>query len=98
MLLIFRHDSSGGEEHGFVAYVENLHHERGRAAKDSNHAGRVPRNDDRPHGKVREVFVIHVGGTRCVTSSTDHIMKIRARRTLIVEFIRTCIFLFLFDV
>ena len=47
---------------------------------------------------VREVFVIHVGGTRYVTSSTDNIMKIRARITLTVEFIRTCIFVFLFYV
>ena len=47
---------------------------------------------------VREVFIIHVGGTRCVTSSTDNIMKIHARITLTVEFIRTCIFLFLFYV
>ena len=43
---------------------------------------------------VREVFMIHVGGTRCVTSSTDPMMKIRARITLTVECIRTCIFLF----
>ena len=28
---------------------------------------------------VREVFVVHVGGTRGVTSSTDNIMKIHAR-------------------
>ena len=35
---------------------------------------------------VREVFVVHVGGTRCVTSSTDNIMKIQARITLTVEF------------
>ena len=47
---------------------------------------------------VREVFIIHVGGTRCVTSSTDNIMKILARITLTVEFIRTCIFIFLFYV
>ena len=47
---------------------------------------------------VREVFVIHVGGTRCVTSSTDNVMKIHARITLTVECIRTCIFLVLFDV
>ena len=47
---------------------------------------------------VREVFVIHVGGTRCVTSSTDNIMKIRARITLIVEVIRGYIFIFLFYV
>ena len=49
-------------------------------------------------GAVREVVVVHVGGTRCVTSSTDHIMKRLARITLKVEVIRTCIFLFLFDV
>ena len=46
-------------------------------------------------GQVREVFVIHVGGTRCVTSSTDHSLKIQARITLTVEVIRTCICLFL---
>ena len=47
---------------------------------------------------VREVCIIHVGGTRCVPSSTDNNMKIYARITLTVEFIRTCIFLFLFYV
>ena len=47
---------------------------------------------------MKLVFVIHVGGTRCVTSSTDNIMKIHARITLTVECIRTCIFLFLFYV
>ena len=30
---------------------------------------------------VKSVFIVHVGGTRCVTSSTDHIMKIHARIT-----------------
>jgi hypothetical protein len=40
------------------------------------------------------VFIIHVGCTRCVTSSTDQIVKILARITLSVEFIRTCIFIF----
>jgi len=47
---------------------------------------------------VKLVFVIHVGGTRCITSSTDNIMKILARITLNVEFIRTCIFIFWFYV
>ena len=47
---------------------------------------------------VKSIFIIHVGGTRCVTSSTDNIMKIRARITLTVEFIRGCIFIFLFYV
>ena len=28
---------------------------------------------------VREVFIIHVGGTCCVTSSTDNNMKIHAQ-------------------
>jgi hypothetical protein len=36
---------------------------------------------------VKSVFIVHVGGTRCVTSRTDNIMKIRARITLTVEFI-----------
>ena len=44
---------------------------------------------------VKLVFVIHVGGTRCITSSTDNIMKILARITLTVEFIRGYIFIFL---
>jgi hypothetical protein len=48
--------------------------------------------------EVREVFVIHVGGTRCVPSSTDHTLKILARITWTVEVIRTCICLFLLDV
>ena len=47
---------------------------------------------------VREVFVIHVGGTRCVTFSTDNNMKIHGRITLTVEFIRGCILIFLFYV
>jgi alpha-tubulin suppressor-like RCC1 family protein len=47
---------------------------------------------------VREVFMIHVGGTRCVTSSTDNIMKIYFRITLNVEFIRGYIYKFLFYV
>jgi len=47
---------------------------------------------------VKLVFVIHVGGTRGVPSSTDNIMKRLARITLTVEFIRTFIFLFLFYV
>ena len=28
---------------------------------------------------VREVFIVHVGGTRCVPSSTDNILKMHAR-------------------
>ena len=47
---------------------------------------------------VKSIFVVHVGCTRCVTSNTDHYMKIQARITLRVEFIRTCILLFLFHV
>jgi hypothetical protein len=43
--------------------------------------------------KVREVLIVHVGGTRCVPSSTGNIMKRHARITLTVEFIRTRIFL-----
>jgi hypothetical protein len=27
---------------------------------------------------VKSVFLVHVGGTRCVTSNTDHIIKIQA--------------------
>ena len=49
-------------------------------------------------GPVREIFIIHVGGTRCATSSTDNTMNIQARITLNVECIRSCIFIFSFDV
>ena len=45
---------------------------------------------------VKSVFIIHVGGTRGVPSSTDNNLKILARITLTVAFIRTCICLFLF--
>ena len=48
--------------------------------------------------QVKSVIIVHVGGTRCVTSSIDHSMKIHVRITLTVEFIRTCIILFLFYV
>ena len=48
--------------------------------------------------QVKSVFIVHVGGTRCVSSSTGNIMKIHFRITLTVEFIRGYIFLFLFDV
>ena len=45
--------------------------------------------------EVREIcLIVHVGGTRCVTSSTGNIMNIQVRITLTVEVIRTCIFLF----
>ena len=54
----------------------------------------------RPLREVEQmyVFIVHVGGTRCVTSSTDNILKIHSRITWTVEFIRTCIFIFLFYV
>ena len=42
---------------------------------------------------VKSVFIIHVGGTRCVTASTGNILKIRARITLTVEFIQGYIFI-----
>jgi hypothetical protein len=47
---------------------------------------------------VKSVFIVHVGGTRCVTSRTDNIMKIHSRITLKVEFIRGYIFICLFYV
>jgi hypothetical protein len=46
-------------------------------------------------GYVKSIFIVHVGGTRYVTSRTDNIMKIHARITLKVEFIRGYIFIFL---
>ena len=44
--------------------------------------------------QVREICIVPVGGTRCVTSSTANNMNRHARITLTVEVIRTCIFLF----
>ena len=41
---------------------------------------------------VKSVFMMHVGCTRCVTSNTDHHLKIRARMG--VDLIRACMFLF----
>ena len=63
----------------------------------SGRLGLGPSTHDR-YGLVEAVFMIHVGGTRCVTSSTDHIMKIHARVTLTVACIRTCLFICLVDV
>ena len=53
-------------------------------------------NGLKPHEQVKSVFIVHVGGTRCVTSSTDHYMKIHVRIPLTVECIRPCIFFFYF--
>jgi hypothetical protein len=47
---------------------------------------------------VKSVFIVHVGGTRYVTFSTDNIMKIHVRITLTVEVIRGYILRFLFYV
>ena len=44
------------------------------------------------------IHVVHVGGTRCVPSSTGHPMKRHAWITLTVEFIRAMFFIFIFDV
>jgi hypothetical protein len=55
-------------------------------------------DQNHPHVKVREVFMIHVGGTRCVTSSTGSMMNIHAGTTLTVECTRTCIFICLLHV
>ena len=41
---------------------------------------------------VKCVFIVHVGGTRCVTSGTVHTLNIHARITWTVEVIRVCIF------
>jgi crotonobetainyl-CoA:carnitine CoA-transferase CaiB-like acyl-CoA transferase len=41
---------------------------------------------------VKSVLMMHVGCTRCVTSNTDHNLKIRARMG--VDLIRACMFLF----
>jgi hypothetical protein len=42
---------------------------------------------------------IHVGGTRCVPSSTDNTMNRHARMiTVKVDCIRTCLLIFLVDV
>ena len=43
---------------------------------------------------VKSVFIVHVGGTRCVPSSTANNLKRQARITLTVECIRTCLVLF----
>ena len=58
----------------------------------------VPVVVDGPRQQVREVFIVHVGGTRCVPSSTGKNRTIRARITWTVEFIRGCIFICVFYV
>jgi hypothetical protein len=51
---------------------------------------------DYPVMMVREVFIVHVGCTRCVTSSTANNMKIHARITLNVEFIYEHVFFYVY--
>ena len=65
------------------------------AEQRTTHAATLAQLDGKEHAMVCAIGLVHVGGTRCVTSSTGNIMKIRARITLTVEFIRTCIFLLL---
>ena len=43
---------------------------------------------------VKSVFIVHVGGTRCVTRSIDHIIQIHARITWGVVVIRAILFIF----
>ena len=43
---------------------------------------------------VKSVFIVHVGGTRCVTRSIDHIIQIHARITWGVVVIRAIFFIF----
>jgi hypothetical protein len=45
-----------------------------------------------PNNPSSYVFIVHVGGTRCVTSSIDNNMKVHACLLLNVEFRQACIF------
>ena len=47
---------------------------------------------------VKSVFMLHVGGTRCVTWSIDRIIQRHACITWGVEFIRAIFFIFFFYV
>ena len=49
-------------------------------------------------GDGKSWFIIHVGGTRCVTWSIDRIIQIHVRITWGVEFIRAIFFIFFFYV
>ena len=42
-----------------------------------------------------EICLVHVGGTRCVPSSTDHTLKRQAWVTLTVEVIHVFFFMFI---
>jgi hypothetical protein len=86
--LVKREDSSMKKARGFL-YVS--------ASLELKHLNDAP-DDITDHEYVKSVFIVHVGGTRCVTSSTDNNLKIHARITLTVEFIRGYIFIFLFYV
>ena len=46
----------------------------------------------RPSPQYVKVLIVHVGGTRCVPSNTDHILNRQARVTWTVACIRTCSF------
>ena len=72
----------------------------GRRNKDTARAAWQLLTKDGVPTNVRGVFiVVHVGGTctRCVTSNTDHIMKLQARITLGGEVIGACGFSYYFS-
>jgi hypothetical protein len=50
-----------------------VHSSKRRANNDGAGANEPPRKG------VREILMMHVGGTRCVTSSTDHMMNRQGR-------------------
>jgi hypothetical protein len=46
------------------------------------------------HSYVKSVFIMHVGGPRCVTSSTGKNMNIHVRIMLTVEFIHVFVYFY----
>ena len=65
-----------------VTWGQNDNEDKALAAMSRRH---MATGDASHFTVVREVFIVHVGGTRCVTFSTGNTMKIHARITLTVE-------------
>jgi hypothetical protein len=84
------HRTSGGAS-GVLLTVQQWLLKSLDIAADGSHGSHGSQRKRKKQPVVREtvksVFVIHVGGTRCVTSSTDNIMNRQARITLKVAYV-----------
>jgi hypothetical protein len=81
------HRTSGGASGVLLTVQQWLLKSLDIAADGSHGSQRKRKKQPVVRETVKSVFVIHVGGTRCVTSSTDNTMNRQARITLKVAYV-----------